>query len=99
MDPVERRSNLGNQVTRPRSLVCVAELWPVAAHKSAFEKFGGSAARRPECGIGALRCVSKRPTNQAAAKLWPDGQSPVGKRIHVNVPERPQGSALLPPNS
>lgn len=37
--------------------------------------------------------------NQAAAKLWPDGQSPVGKRIHLNVLERPPGSVLLPPNS
>ena len=35
--------------------------------------------------------------NQAAARLWPSGQEPVGKRIHLSILERPQGSALLPP--
>jgi predicted permease len=35
--------------------------------------------------------------NQAASKLWPGGQSPIGKQIHLGLLERPQGVALLPP--
>jgi putative ABC transport system permease protein len=35
--------------------------------------------------------------NQAAAKLWPEGQNPIGRRIHLAVLERNQGSAILSP--
>jgi putative ABC transport system permease protein len=38
-------------------------------------------------------------TNQAASKLWPEGQSPIGKRIHLGLLERPQGPALLSPGA
>jgi putative ABC transport system permease protein len=34
--------------------------------------------------------------NQAAAKLWPEGQSPIGKRIHLGLFERPPGDVLVP---
>ena len=37
--------------------------------------------------------------NQAASKLWPEGQSPIGKRIHLGLLERPQGPVLLPPGA
>jgi predicted permease len=35
--------------------------------------------------------------NQAASKLWPEGQSPIGKQMHLGLLDRPQGAALLPP--
>jgi putative ABC transport system permease protein len=37
--------------------------------------------------------------NQAAAKLWPAGQNPIGRRIHLAILERAQGSVLLPPGA
>jgi predicted permease len=37
--------------------------------------------------------------NQAASKLWPEGQNPIGKRIHLAILERPQGAVLLPPGT
>jgi len=33
--------------------------------------------------------------NQAAARLWPEGESPVGRRIHIAMLEKPQGNLLL----
>jgi putative ABC transport system permease protein len=33
--------------------------------------------------------------NQAAARLWPEGESPIGRRIHIGLLEQPQGSVLL----
>ena len=35
--------------------------------------------------------------NQAACKLWPAGESPIGKRIHLALLERAQGPVLLSP--
>jgi putative ABC transport system permease protein len=37
--------------------------------------------------------------NQAAAKLWPAGQTPIGKHIHLSLLERSQGAALLVPGA
>jgi predicted permease len=37
--------------------------------------------------------------NQAASKLWPEGQSPIGRRIHLGILERPQGSIFFPPGN
>lgn len=37
--------------------------------------------------------------NQAAAKLWSDGQSPIGRRIHLGLLERSQGQAILRPGA
>ncbi len=37
--------------------------------------------------------------NEAAAKLWPAGQNPVGRRLSLELLERPGGAAVLtPPN-
>jgi putative ABC transport system permease protein len=37
--------------------------------------------------------------NQAAAKLWPEGQSPIGRRIHLGLLERSQGPVQLSPGA
>jgi predicted permease len=37
--------------------------------------------------------------NQAASKLWPEGQSPISKRVHLALLEHSQGQALLAPGS
>jgi putative ABC transport system permease protein len=34
--------------------------------------------------------------NEAAAKLWPEGQNPIGKRVHIDFLERSQGAPLAP---
>ncbi|HJZ99247.1 MAG TPA: ABC transporter permease [Candidatus Solibacter sp.] len=34
--------------------------------------------------------------NEAAAKLWPAGVDPTGRRIHLNVLDRPRGMLLAP---
>lgn len=36
--------------------------------------------------------------NEAAAKLWPAGQSPIGGRIKLDLLEKPRGALLPPPN-
>ena len=36
--------------------------------------------------------------NQAASKLWPAGQNPIGRRVRLDFLTQP-GSALLPPNA
>ncbi len=35
--------------------------------------------------------------NEAAAKLWPEGQSPIGRRVHLDFLERSPGGAPLAP--
>jgi putative ABC transport system permease protein len=34
--------------------------------------------------------------NQAASKLWPEGVSPIGRRIHLNVLDQPRGMLPAP---
>ena len=35
--------------------------------------------------------------NEAAAKLWPAGESPIGRRLRIDVLDKPPGSLLAPP--
>jgi putative ABC transport system permease protein len=37
--------------------------------------------------------------NEAAAKLWPGGQSPIGRRIRLDFLEKPRGSTLPAPGA
>ena len=37
--------------------------------------------------------------NEAAAKLWPAGQSPIGRRIRLDFLEKPRGSTLPAPGA
>ena len=34
--------------------------------------------------------------NEAASKLWPPGTSPIGRRVHIDLLEKPSGQALAP---
>jgi putative ABC transport system permease protein len=37
--------------------------------------------------------------NQAAVRLWPAGENPIGRRVHVGVLERPPGGLLIAPGA
>src|SRR5207302_1457124 len=37
--------------------------------------------------------------NQAAARLWPAGENPVGRRVHLGILEKPQSGFLFAPGT